>query len=111
VLIYTDRQLDLDSQTQKLKPSAAAARKLLRESGAEVQILSRVHNKTLCVDDTTIVIGSFNWLSAVRDESHRYQRQENSIKYEGPGVSEMITDVLTEMQSRQVPTTESKLFA
>jgi hypothetical protein len=111
VLIYTDRQLDLDPQIQQLKPSAAAARKLLRESGAEVQVLSRVHNKTLCVDDITIVIGSFNWLSAVRDESHRYQRQENSIMYEGPGVSAMIADVVTEMQSRQVTPTESKLFA
>ncbi len=102
VLIYTDHQLDIDPQSQQLKPSAAAARKLLRESGAELRIVSRVHTKALCIDDATIVIGSFNWLSAVRDESHRYQRHEDSIKYEGPGVSKMIADLIAEMEDKRI---------
>jgi hypothetical protein len=54
----------------------------------------------VCVDDTIIVTGSFNWLSAVRDEGNAYQRHEDSLQYEGPGVAGMIAEVLRELEQK-----------
>jgi len=100
VVVYTDSQLDMDSRTGRLKPHTVAAREKLRQCGADLRVVRRIHNKTLCVDETMIVMGSFNWLSAVRDEANKYQRHEDSLRYEGPGVAEMIAEVLSEMEQK-----------
>lgn len=100
VVIYTDGQLDVDDRTRQLKPDAAAARERLRGCGADLRVVRRIHNKNLCVDESIIVTGSFNWLSAVRDEANAYQRHEDSLQYEGPGVAAMIADVLREMEQK-----------
>ena len=62
-----------------LKPSSSAGRKLLQDSGAKLQLFNGIHSKTLLVDDTILVEGSFNWLSAVRDPESEYFRLETSI--------------------------------
>ena len=101
VEIYTDHQLDVaDETTGALKPAAEAARHILPRAGAKLHVINRIHNKTLCVDDTMIVIGSFNWLSASRDETYRYQRHEESLRCEGPGAEELIAQVTAEMERR-----------
>lgn len=100
VVIYTDSQLDIDQRSGRLKPHAAAAREQLRTCGADLRVVRRIHNKTLCVDEAIIVTGSFNWLSAVRDETNQYQRHEDSLQYEGPGVGAMIADTLREMEQK-----------
>lgn len=97
VIIYTDNQLDVDTRTQRLKPHAAAARQKLRGCGADLRVVERIHNKILCVDEAVFVSGSFNWLSAVRDEENQYQRYEHSVRYEGPNVATMIADTLSDM--------------
>lgn len=109
VEIYTDRQLDIDPNTGQLRPNAVSARQLLPQCGAQLHIIDRIHNKTLCIDDQLLVIGSFNWLSAIRDETHAQQRHEESLKYEGTGVAAMITQVQQEMQRRLNPSTPVSL--
>lgn len=100
VVVYTDGQLDVDHRSGRLKPHAAAAREQLRACGADLRVVRRIHNKTLCVDEAIIITGSFNWLSAVRDEANQYQRHEDSLQYEGPGVGKMVADTLREMEGK-----------
>lgn len=97
VIVYTDSQLDV-VPLSGLKPRAAAARSRLQRCGVDLRIVGRIHNKTLCMDDTLLVIGSFNWLSAVRDERHQYQRYESSVQCEGQGVSALIAETLGKME-------------
>jgi len=98
VVIYTDSQLDVDPRTSSLKPRAAVAREKLRACGTDLRVVRRIHNKTLCIDEMIIVTGSFNWLSAVRDETHAYQRYEESTQYEGVGVAQMIAEAIGDME-------------
>lgn len=100
VLIYTDR--DLDAPDGNIKENADAGRKALIEAGAELRIARQVHNKSLAIDKHTLVDGSFNWLSAVRNRESRYQKWEISSCYRGAGVAEDIRVVEEEMKHRVV---------
>ena len=62
----------------------------LERAGAEVKASNRMHSKTLAVDARWIVEGSFNWLSASRDEQNAFHRHEASFLCEGPDVQEFI---------------------
>jgi len=70
--------------------NTAEAIERLRNSGAEVVAMERIHNKTLAVDTRWLAEGSFNWLSAVRDESDRFSRQEASLRCGRPAAEEFI---------------------
>lgn len=72
VLVYTDKNLDVHSG--KLKTASKLGREKLMEAGAQVKIL----NKAIVMDETVLVEGSFNWLSAVRDKTNPYYRLEVS---------------------------------
>lgn len=102
VSIFTNDQLDYDQYGKQLKRGVAEGRALLKASGAHVHIVSRIHNKTLCVDERRLIEGSFNWLSAARDEGYRYQNHEVSIQYEGPGVEAFIAQAIEEMQGKRL---------
>jgi phosphatidylserine/phosphatidylglycerophosphate/cardiolipin synthase-like enzyme len=45
--------------------------------------LSDIHLKTVIIDDTTIAEGSFNWLSASRDEESEYHNHEVTLMMGG----------------------------
>jgi phosphatidylserine/phosphatidylglycerophosphate/cardiolipin synthase-like enzyme len=77
VKIYTDSRLDM--RNGKLKDSAKEGRQLLERQGAELKVKQGIHNKALAVDDSLLIEGSFNWLSAQRDESGPYHRHEVSV--------------------------------
>ncbi len=82
-------------------PTAAKTRKAieaLEQAGAEVKALRRIHSKTLAVDEKWMVEGSFNWLSASRDEEGVFQRHEASFLCNGPGVQKLIQDAWREIQ-------------
>jgi len=68
--------------------------RILERAGAEVyqSKTEGVHSKLIFVDRDWLVVGSFNWLSAVRYPNSIYARHETSIYYAGRGVSEMIID-------------------
>lgn len=76
VHIYTDKYLDLSNG--KLKQSSKEGREALIDAGAQLFILNGIHNKALVIDDTVLIEGSFNWLSAVRDKKNAYYRHEVS---------------------------------
>jgi hypothetical protein len=62
--------------------------------------VERIHNKTLAVDSHWIVEGSFNWLSAVRDQSHPWQRHEASLLCQGDQAARFIRTAWDEMLAR-----------
>jgi len=72
----------------------------LADTGAQVQILERIHSKTLAIDDRIIVEGSFNWLSAVRNPTHPWSRHEVSLRYAGRKAGAMISSALEELETR-----------
>ncbi|KFX76680.1 hypothetical protein KR98_23500, partial [Ralstonia solanacearum] len=49
-----------------------------------------VHSKLILVDYAWLVVGSFNWLSAVRDSTSGYARYESSVRYDGHEAFQMI---------------------
>jgi len=82
VLVLTDDSLDLvDGQ---LKPQTKEGRLALEAAGAKLMILSGIHNKTVIIDRSVFIEGSFNWLSAVRDENSQYHRYETSLVVQAP---------------------------
>lgn len=88
---------ELNQKSGHLKPACNEAAGALARAGAEIVERSRIHNKTLAVDDSWIVEGSFNWLSAVRDPSLPYARMERSLRYQGPDAGEFVKDAWREV--------------
>lgn len=76
VTVFTDQ--NLDSPTGKLKNNSKLGREALTNIGVELKIIQGIHQKSILVDDDILIEGSFNWLSAVRDETSPYFRQEVS---------------------------------
>lgn len=83
--------------------SAAKVAETLSRAGAEVTAATRMHSKTLAVDDSWIVEGSFNWLSARREEGHPYQNQEASLAHKGPNSHEFIRQAWREAKGEEIP--------
>jgi hypothetical protein len=54
--------------------------------------LSDIHLKTVIVDDITIAEGSFNWLSASRDEGSEYHNHEVTLMMDGNLSRNLIQD-------------------
>jgi energy-coupling factor transporter ATP-binding protein EcfA2 len=88
VIVFTDANLDM--KNGKLKDASAKGREMLMKSGIVLKIINGIHNKTLIVDDDILVEGSFNWLSAVRDEKSPYFRVETSIVLKGEEAKKII---------------------
>lgn len=88
----------LDKINGRLKTAAEIGRACLKKAGAKLTTYKGIHNKTICVDDRFLIEGSFNWLSAVRDENSPYCRKEASVMLEGDGVSKMINKIIADFQ-------------
>ena len=99
VLVYTDDQLDV--RQDGLKDVARRGRDELALAGARVIVVKRLHAKTLISDDAVIVEGSFNWLSATRDQSSDWHRLESSLRYSGSRVSELSRNARSTLESLQ----------
>ena len=71
----------------------------MKQAGAEVQTAQSrgVHSKLILVDHSWLVVGSFNWLSAQREEGGPYMRYETSIRYDGPEAFQMISTSLSDL--------------
>ncbi|MGI8467953.1 MAG: AAA domain-containing protein [Pyrinomonadaceae bacterium] len=100
VTIYTDSELNCENRKPKMP--FVKGKDVLITSGAKVKEVRREHSKTLIVDRNTLIEGSFNWLSAVRDENSNYQRRERSIKYTGSKIASEITRTIEETESRVI---------
>jgi phosphatidylserine/phosphatidylglycerophosphate/cardiolipin synthase-like enzyme len=99
VTVYFDPQLNSNEHGVK-KPNAVSGIRMLREGGAHVKEVQSEHSKTLMIDRTVLIEGSFNWLSASRDNQSRYHRRERSLRYEGKDVGEVIAKIIRETESR-----------
>jgi len=98
VTIYTDIQMDL--RDGELQERAVEGRELLQRTGAKLVLVDRIHNKSLVIDDHTLVEGSFNWLSASRREGSAHQNFETSFCHRGPGTTALIDSLLADMRLR-----------
>jgi inosine/xanthosine triphosphate pyrophosphatase family protein len=96
VEIYTDKHLDI--RNGKLKPNSEKGRSILENAGAKLVILKGIHNKAVAVDDSILIEGSFNWLSAVRDKSSPYFRHEVSQIIQGDDAQTQIAQLLEELK-------------
>jgi hypothetical protein len=99
VTVYFDPQLNSDEHGVK-KPIAVRGIRMLRAGGAHVKEVRSEHSKTLMIDHTVLIEGSFNWLSASRDDQSRYHRRERSLRYEGQDVGEVIAKIIRETEGR-----------
>lgn len=81
VSILTDKYLD--KVRNKLKENSELGRNAIKNTKANLIVVNGIHNKTICVDDNLIIEGSFNWLSATRDTSSLYFRNEISVVIQG----------------------------
>ncbi len=90
ITVYTDRYLDRCNNSIILKKNTQKGRQLLNEYGVVLRIINGIHNKAIIIDNTILVEGSFNWLSAARDKHSMYHRYESSIVLIGDLASEPI---------------------
>lgn len=89
-----------DEQLNKDKVAFRMCVDRLNKAGATVRLAATqgVHSKMLLVDRSWLVVGSFNWLSAVRDPSSAWARHESSMRYDGNEAFEMISRSLREIR-------------
>ncbi len=94
-----------DEQLNKDKVAFRRCVDRLNTTGATVRLSVKqgVHSKMLLVDRSWLVVGSFNWLSAVRDPSSAWARHESSMRYDGNEAFEMISGSLREIQNLVSP--------
>ncbi|HML53209.1 MAG TPA: AAA domain-containing protein [Solidesulfovibrio magneticus] len=84
--VFTDPEFNKDSKNSIKFESYLEAVRMLRDAGATVTECDRIHSKTLMVDTIRLIEGSFNWLSACRDDS--WARYERSIVYTAANLSD-----------------------
>lgn len=101
VVVAYDRFLN-SGRSGMMQSGAAAATALLESAGAELWALNGVHNKTIAVDDSWIVEGSFNWLSALRNRDSAYQRHEVSFLYRGKDAPTHVNNAWQEAESFRI---------
>ncbi|WP_010300743.1 phospholipase D-like domain-containing protein [Candidatus Odyssella thessalonicensis] len=97
VTIYTDRKLD--HYWAVLKANATEVGKLLNPAYTHVRILDKVQTHTLIKDKDLIVIGSFNWLSAVRNPESLLSNLEQSLAVRGAKAEELIETSLAQLHA------------
>lgn len=98
VTVYTDRELDL--QNGALKLATIEGRLALLASGVRLAVINGIHNKTIAIDDHTVISGSFNWLSAVRTVGSKHQKYEESNIERGKDIPRRIQQLKDEMSYR-----------
>jgi len=84
--VFTDPEFNKDPRNKKKFESYLKSVHMLREAGATVTECDHIHSKTLMVDAIRIVEGSFNWLSASRDDF--WSNQERSLVYTAANLSD-----------------------
>jgi hypothetical protein len=95
VVIYTGLSLGSDVAGR----GAEALQRRLVTAGARVHVTTRVHSKTLAVDEGLAVEGSFNWFSASRDP--QFTRKESSIALRGSDAAEAVGQIEAEFAALQ----------
>lgn len=100
VVVYTDHYLGKEHGLWR--EDTLKARRALVENHVSLRILKGIHNKSLAVDDCLLVEGSFNWLSANRDEEKA--RYECSIRVQFPAAATYIERLEQELSQIETET-------
>lgn len=91
ISVYTDKYFN------DKKNNFLLACELLHEMRISLHVIPKIHNKSLWLDNNTLIEGSFNWLSAVRDNTSDWCRYETSLLYSGNEVGGMIEKIRTHL--------------
>ncbi len=75
------------------KSIADRALNAFEKEGIEIRGVKGTHCKTLAYDDAFYMNGSFNWLSAPRDEASKYHNRERSTLSRGSKLKSIIDEV------------------
>ncbi len=101
ITVYTDAHLD--APAGQLHARARDGRAALVQAGVQVKVVEQIHNKTICIDDEVLIEGSFNWLSASRNETQA--RHEVSWSFRGEACAALIEDLTRQMETRVISKT------
>lgn len=103
ITFVIDRLVNRDADGRE-RPRAVLGREILQNSGAQLLVAQRFHNKILCMDDFRIVEGSFNWLSSARSQESPYFRSDSSLCYQGTdAVKGLIAKAIQDIQKLSQP--------
>lgn len=101
IIVVTDRYLDQKAD-RAIKDHSQQARDLLLRHGVTLLLANGIHNKTILIDDSVLIEGSFNWLSATRDKNSPYHRDEASIVItDGSSIQASTLDLRNKVQRYQ----------
>jgi hypothetical protein len=90
IIVYTGLTVSSDLEGKRAK----ALQRQLAAAGAQVHVTTRVHAKTLVVDDILAVEGSFNWFSASRDP--RWAHKDSSVALRGSNAAAIVGQIEAE---------------
>ena len=100
ITVYTGLTVSSDLEGKR----AEALQRHLAAAGAQVHVTTRVHAKTLVVDDILAVEGSFNWFSASRDP--QLARKDSSVALRGSSAAAIVEQIEAEFAAlRTTPIT------
>jgi phosphatidylserine/phosphatidylglycerophosphate/cardiolipin synthase-like enzyme len=74
----------------------------IRSHNVHLLAISHFHLKTIVVDNELIAEGSFNWLSASRDEKSDFHNHETTIAIRGNMAKELIADFYNSAIGRMI---------
>ncbi|EXB45211.1 AAA domain-containing protein [Acinetobacter sp. 1000160] len=99
ITIYTDKDFNEKKLgSVQLKQLIA----ILNQYGIQVFCIHRIHSKLVLVDDSIYCVGSFNWFSAFRKETHEFYRYETSYVYTGDQVAKEIKTEREILEQRKI---------
>ena len=90
ITVYTGLTVSSDLEGKRVE----ALQRHLAAAGAQVHVTTRVHAKTLVVDDILAVEGSFNWFSASRDP--QWARKDSSFALRGSHAAAIVEQIEAE---------------
>lgn len=102
VKLYTDKSQDQDPIPGKVGPRAKSGVALLRSTGAKLHLVRKIHAKCVITDDATIVVGSFNFLSAARIANSKGSDFETSVKHFGADARPIIDELKLELDKMRI---------
>ncbi|MEM9400581.1 MAG: AAA domain-containing protein, partial [Verrucomicrobiota bacterium] len=79
-----------DVAFNKDKKRAERTLAAFEEAGVPIHGVNGIHHKTLAYDSEFYMDGSFNWLSAQRDSTHKFHNQEGSLLVRGAEAKDWI---------------------
>lgn len=101
VVVYTDVDFNTDGPDHVAKRNRfdrTVGR--LAGDGVETVYVNRLHSKIVMADRIVYCVGSFNWLSAVREGD--YKRHETSLLYRGDGLASEIEVAMQSLVNREL---------